>query len=329
MDGLNFRLYIWDNVVYEANGDDFQDERGQPLGSYSGSGGGQSAASEFSDTDFLVYDGADYTKQVQLDVSGVTTGNTRTLTVPDANGTIALVSQIITQHNNLSGIQGGTTSNYYHLTSAQLTTLTTGITADSLHIHESHTLQESYNVSTSPQILTNSTIGGIVFQNGVTGGDVDPIFSIRNYAGATSLSITSAGTLTIGSVSGVLQATNGVVGATTTLSDGTTAITQSLDDNSTKVATTAYVDSSITDFVVGPTTSNNTAVALFNGTTGKLLSTSNITVDSEGNVNIPGDVNIGGSLNYIGAIADHTASLSVLIIIVAIISISLKFRMLM
>jgi hypothetical protein len=42
-----------------------------------------------SDTQFTVQDDGDPTKQVKLQVSGVTTGTTRTLTVPDRNSTIA------------------------------------------------------------------------------------------------------------------------------------------------------------------------------------------------------------------------------------------------
>ena len=37
-------------------------------------------------------DEADNTKRLEFELSGITTGNTRTLTVPDADGTIALSS---------------------------------------------------------------------------------------------------------------------------------------------------------------------------------------------------------------------------------------------
>ena len=43
----------------------------------------------FSDAAFTVYSDLDATANVQLDLSGITTGTTRTLTVPDASGTIA------------------------------------------------------------------------------------------------------------------------------------------------------------------------------------------------------------------------------------------------
>ena len=60
------------------------------------SGGGGGGGSSFSDTDFEVYDNVTPTKKFKLQVSGVTGGTTRTITVPDANGTMALTSDITT-----------------------------------------------------------------------------------------------------------------------------------------------------------------------------------------------------------------------------------------
>jgi hypothetical protein len=50
----------------------------------------------FNDANFLLYDDADSTKNLKFQLSGITTGQTRTLTVPDANGTITLNSQLAT-----------------------------------------------------------------------------------------------------------------------------------------------------------------------------------------------------------------------------------------
>jgi hypothetical protein len=48
----------------------------------------------FSDANFLLYDNGDSSKNLAFQLSGITTGTTRTLTVPDASGTIALTSQL-------------------------------------------------------------------------------------------------------------------------------------------------------------------------------------------------------------------------------------------
>lgn len=50
------------------------------------------ASGSFSDATFNVYDNVDNTKVWKVQVSGVTTGTTRTHTVPNANGTFALLS---------------------------------------------------------------------------------------------------------------------------------------------------------------------------------------------------------------------------------------------
>ena len=48
----------------------------------------------FSDADFQVFDNSDNTKILALQCSGITTATTRTLTIPDANGTILLDGDI-------------------------------------------------------------------------------------------------------------------------------------------------------------------------------------------------------------------------------------------
>jgi len=47
-----------------------------------------------SDSAFLIYDDADATKNLKFQLSGISTGTTRTLTAPNASGTIALTGQL-------------------------------------------------------------------------------------------------------------------------------------------------------------------------------------------------------------------------------------------
>ena len=54
-------------------------------------------STSFTDSTFEIKDNSDATKKVAFQVSGVTTGTTRTLTVPNTNGTIALTSDITNQ----------------------------------------------------------------------------------------------------------------------------------------------------------------------------------------------------------------------------------------
>jgi hypothetical protein len=55
-------------------------------------GAGSTASSEFIDNVFRILDEGDNTKEVAFEASGITTATTRTLTVPDADGTIALTT---------------------------------------------------------------------------------------------------------------------------------------------------------------------------------------------------------------------------------------------
>jgi hypothetical protein len=48
----------------------------------------------FNDANFLLYDNGDSSKNLAFQLSGISTGTTRTLTVPDASGTIALESLV-------------------------------------------------------------------------------------------------------------------------------------------------------------------------------------------------------------------------------------------
>lgn len=57
-------------------------------------GAAGAATTDFSDSDFRVHDNGDATKRMGFEVSGVTAGATRLLTVPDASGTIALTSDL-------------------------------------------------------------------------------------------------------------------------------------------------------------------------------------------------------------------------------------------
>lgn len=53
----------------------------------------------FSSTNMRIYDGSDDTKMLSFVLSGITTGTTRAITIPDKDGTIACLSDISGLHN--------------------------------------------------------------------------------------------------------------------------------------------------------------------------------------------------------------------------------------
>lgn len=78
-------------------------------------------STSFTDSTFEIKDNSDATKKVAFQVSGVTTGTTRTLTVPNANGTIALTSDIpAAQSNATSSDVNSRTSSSLTVTPASL-----------------------------------------------------------------------------------------------------------------------------------------------------------------------------------------------------------------
>lgn len=84
-------------LTVSVSGSTFTIEQNEDLrGFFPGTvaGGGAIGGNEFSDNVFRVQDEGDVTKQLAFQLANVTTGNTRTLSVPDASGTIILdVSQ--------------------------------------------------------------------------------------------------------------------------------------------------------------------------------------------------------------------------------------------
>ncbi|RLC11485.1 MAG: hypothetical protein DRI24_18715 [Deltaproteobacteria bacterium] len=84
-----------------------QDLRGLTGATASGSAGG-TALTEFADNQFIVYNNTDSTKKLVVDLSGATTGNTRTITPADAD----MVLLSTTQYTDLT--DGGDTTLHDH-----------------------------------------------------------------------------------------------------------------------------------------------------------------------------------------------------------------------
>ena len=75
-------------------------------------GTGGSGGTTFQDDEFAVYDDVDNTKLLNFQLSGITIGQTSVLTVPDADGTIALTSDLFSgAWGDLSGIPAGFADN--------------------------------------------------------------------------------------------------------------------------------------------------------------------------------------------------------------------------
>jgi len=96
-------------------------------------GGVALTTTEFADNQFKIFDDGDVTKEIAFEASGITTGNTRTLTVQDTDGTLITDNHLVNSalsdpafHSSGTWITGGdaTTTKPHHLIEPSGTTST-------------------------------------------------------------------------------------------------------------------------------------------------------------------------------------------------------------
>lgn len=108
---LKYKNDVWNNVTEDETATTFFDLRGSPLGATSG-GAGTPSVTAFSDDIFSLFNLTDPTKLLKFDASGVTTGQTRTFTVPDNDGVLATVNNLLGTTNQVTVTDGGDTATF-------------------------------------------------------------------------------------------------------------------------------------------------------------------------------------------------------------------------
>ena len=103
------------------------------------------------------------------------------------------------RHRDLQDLQGGTTAEYYHLTSAQHTEATTFFASTDLTAAEAETLSNGSNADAlHVHAISKKVVDDKSGAYTVVAGDIGKIINVDATAGAVTLTLTAAATLTDG-----------------------------------------------------------------------------------------------------------------------------------
>ena len=174
---------------------------------------------------FRVIDPTDATKQVAFDASGVATSTTRTLTVPNKNGSI--LTELADDTSPQLG--GALDCNGFSINVDDSDSINLG---NNLGLHLTHNGVNGVIENRQGDLLINSNVAERAIDCEVGAG------VLLHFAGNKKAETVTGGF----TIQGVCTATS----FTGALNNGVTATTQSASDNTTKVATTAYVDNQVT-----------------------------------------------------------------------------------
>ena len=229
-----------------------------------------------NDDSLSIRDNVDTTKILQFQVSGVTTGTTRTLTVPDANTTVVGTDATQTLTNKtltsptITGatITGSTialndTDSAFDLTVQSTSTLTAGRTLTIDTDDGSRTLRMAGNITTAADLITSGA-------NSLT----------LTTTGATNVTLPTTGTLA--TLAGTESLSNKTLGTTNTITAKDTLFTIQDDADATKIAAfqASTIASGTTQTYTFP---NGTGIFTLNDLTQTL---SNKTIDNTNDITV-------------------------------------------
>lgn len=164
--------------------------------------------SSFADDVFFVTDNGDATKKLAFEVSGVTTATTRTLTVPNLSGTIALLTgaqtldnKTLTTQNDITFASGSRLLDApgdLSIQGASGVAITGGTGGQT-------TIQSSRASSTAIRILASGLLGNVTIESTNSG-----LMTMRSNGGGVTISDSLNGTITL------TAGTNGIIQLSTT-----------------------------------------------------------------------------------------------------------------
>lgn len=228
------------------------------------------------DSGTTIQDNADTTKQLKFEVSGITTGNTRTLTAPNASGTIALTSDLTSGYQPLAAdltAVAGLSANGLIARTGSGTAAVRSITAPAAGI----TVTNGDGVSGNPTIGLANDLAGV---EGITGTGFVRRTAADTWSASTLVDADIPGALTGKSYNG-LTLTSNATGFS--VAGGTTSKTLTLNNSLTFAGTDGTT-------ITFPSTTGTLALnnqTMFLGTTSVALNRSSASLTLNG-VNIDG-----------------------------------------
>jgi hypothetical protein len=178
--------------------------------------------------------------------SGSTTNNFNTTIYLYHGGSINyshIHTPFVTLHNDLSGIQGGSSNEHYHLQLSQLNLLTTGIDASSIHNHYSTVLG-----------LSGGTVtGSTTFTNGLYSNNISATTISGDGNGLTNIDISSINNLQT-SLDSKFDISGGTINGNLNVTGDT--IVQSL--TATTISATTYLNLPVVSGILGISNSGGT-----------------------------------------------------------------------
>lgn len=159
-------------------------------------GGSTAAGTTFPDNVFRIEDNLDATKEIAFQASGITTGTTRTLTVQDADGTIAYVNQIGPGFYGISVVRSDNLKGYNGIN-------VLAFEAANFYISRSTTDRDRARINLRPSSGGSGTITG-----GTALGGTEPVFAGTVVPNLTFKGLTSGTGISLSSNASAITITN-------------------------------------------------------------------------------------------------------------------------
>ncbi|MCX8055498.1 MAG: hypothetical protein N3A67_07515, partial [Ignavibacteria bacterium] len=204
-----------------------------------------------TDDKFTLQDNSDNTKQAQFELSGITAGTTRTYTLPDNDGTIALLSDIPAAESDPVWVAAKTTT---------ATTITPNWTFEN-NVTVGNVATDVLTVNAASTFAADVTVGSAA---------TDVNVQIQNDNSRPALSVTSTGPTPAVEVNGAIEVSNGDINlgnASRLVASSSTLITPFVSLTNT--------NATYNDFMLSVTSNGTGKAASFTTATGNAVTISN------------------------------------------------------